>query len=301
MRLIVAGVVLASMPVMVSCGSKASRQAKAITEAIENAEEGTGLKVKANALADTVLNIDGRKVQFCDVARIFEVDEEGDFYLSVRAIVPAAESEVTADLYNKVSEYFSAIIEPDTVTAVVADTPAEFAAGLDEMGREFVATVTPMAEDAETAGYMMDVDIRPVYGKSGYTTYAVYADFYTGGAHGTVDTYFETYDNATSVPYSFESMFTPEGQREARVKLVEAIAGDKGMSVDEYLVSVNDFVMPDEPITVENFPVYHVGITGLGVVFTYPKYSIAAGFEGCPAYVLGFDDVSGLLVEALRD
>ena len=301
MRLMIAGAMLATMPVMVSCGSGSNGQAKAIAEAMENAEDGMGVKVKVNALADTVLNIDGRKVQFCDVARIFDVDEEGDFYLSVRAIVPAAESEVTADLYNKVSEYFSAIVEPDTVAAVVADTPARFAAGLDDMGREFVATVTPMAGDSVTAGYMMDVDIRPVYGKSGYTTYAVYADFYTGGAHGTVDTYFETYDNATSVPYSFESMFTPEGQREARVKLVDAIAKDKGQTVDEYLESVNSFVMPYEPITVENFPVYHVGITGLGVVFTYPKYSIAAGFEGCPAYVLGFDSVSGLLVEALRD
>lgn len=301
MRLIVAGVVLAALPAMVSCSSGSKNQTKAIAEAMENAEDGMGVKVKVNALADTVLNIDGRKVQFCEVARIFEVDEDGDFYLSVRAVVPAGESGVTADLYNKVSEYFSAIVEPDTVAAVVADTPARFAAGIDDMGREFVATVTPMAGDTVTAGYMMDVDIRPVYGKADYTTYAVYADFYTGGAHGTVDTYFETYDNATSVPYSFETMFTPEGQREARVKLVDAIAVDKGMSVDEYLATVNDFVMPDEPVTVGNFPVYHVGITGLGVVFTYPKYSIAAGFEGCPAYVLGFDSVSGLLVEALRD
>ena len=58
---------------------------------------------------------------------------------------------------------------------------------------------------------------------------------------------------------------------------------------------------PDVPIKVDNFPVYHVGMTGLGVVFTYPKYSIAAGYEGCPAYVLSFDDVSGLLVESLGD
>ena len=298
---IVAAAMLSAVPAMGSCGSKSKSATDVLTDAIEGAEDGTGLKVKANATTDTVLIIDGRRVEFCDVARIFDVDESGDFYMSARAIVPAATSGVTADLYNKVSEYFSAIVEPDTVKAVVADTPAKFAAGLDAMGRDFVATVSPMVGDTVTAGYMMDVDIRPVYGKVGYTTYAVYADYYTGGAHGTVDTYFETYDNATSVPYSFETMFTAEGQRQARVKLVDMIAKDKGQTVDEYLAWVNDFVRPDVPITVDNFPVYHVGMTGLGVVFTYPKYSIAAGYEGCPAYVLSFDDVSGLLVESLGD
>lgn len=300
MNLIVAAAMLTSVPVMVSCGSKSGREAKAITEAMENAEDGNSVKVKVNAMTDTVLNIDGQRVKFCEIARLFDVDNSADYYLSVRAIVPAGESEVTADLYNKVSEYYSVLMETDSVSGMVADTPAKFAAGLDAMGRGFVAGVTPMVRDTVTPAFMMDVDIRPVYGKADYTTYAVYADFYTGGAHGTVDTYFETYDNATSVPYSFETMFTAAGQRDVRAKLVEQIAADKGMTEAEYLESVNSFVMPDEPITVENFPVYHVGITSLGVVFTYPKYSIAPGFEGCPAYVMGFDSVADMLVDALR-
>ncbi len=279
---------------MASCGSKATKT-DATVEELDDLIEENSVTVKVNSVTDTILNIDGKSVSFSEIDRIYNVDASGQFFMSVRAIVPAQSSAITNKLYHTIVDYFKVIADSSAVAPVSADNPTELAADLDVIGQQFVDYARQFATDTVTNGYLLNVDIRPVYGKDNYITYAVYADFYTGGAHGEVDTYFETFNTATAEAYDFDSMFSKDGQKVVREKLVDIIAKDKGQTVEEYLKSLNDFVMPDSPITVDNFPVYHVGVTSLGIVFTYPKYSIAAGYEGCPAYVIPVDELSSYL------
>lgn len=283
----------ASTLTMTSCGNKA----KVVQETadLDNLIEENTVTVKQNALTDTTLTMGGASMRFAEVSRIFQVDTTGQFYLSVRAIIPADSSAITNNLYSSLLGYYKELGDTLDNAPAMASTPAQLAQALDAMGAGFKAYVQPYANDTITPGFMMNADLRPVYGTDAYMTYAVYDDYYTGGAHGEVDTYFETFNIKTGKPYTFESLFSADGRSKIRAKLVEIIAKDKEQTVDEYLKSLNEFLMPTTPVTVDNFPVYHVGITSFGVVFTYPKYSIAAGYEGCPAYVIPLDEVSSYL------
>lgn len=283
----------ASTLTMASCGSKTKLEQKT-TDLDDLIEENT-VTVRQNAMTDTTLTIGGANMRFAEVSRIFRVDSTGQFYLSVRAIVPADSSAITNYLYSSLLAYYKELGDTLEKASAAVSTPVQLAQALDVMGAAFSTHVQPYATDTITPGFMMNADMRPVYGTDSYMTYAVYDDYYTGGAHGEVDTYFETFDIKTGRPYTFDTMFSAEGRAKIRGKLVEIIAKDKAQTIDEYLKSLNEFLMPAAPVTVDNFPVYHVGITSFGVVFTYPKYSIAAGFEGCPAYVIPLDEVSSYL------
>lgn len=287
--------------ILSSCNNKNKATDNPTTDTdLDNIIAENSVTVKHNATNDTTLLIGGEHMRFTEISRIFNVGYNNQFYMSVRAIVPEVSGSITNSLYNTIVEYYNALGDTINVAPETASTPAQLAGAIDAMGKEFVQYVTPMANDTITPGFMMNTDIRPVYGNQKYITYAIYDDYYTGGAHGEVDTYFTTFDAATGNQYTFDTMFTPQGQAKIRERIVDIIAKDKEQSVEEYLKSLNEFLFPSTPITVDNFPVYHVGITSLGVVFTYPKYSIAAGYEGCPAYVIPLDDLAEYLVPALK-
>lgn len=275
---------------LTSCGNK-TKIADKVKGDIDNLIEENTVTVKNNSLTDTTLTINGKQMEFAEVSRIFNVDTTGQFYLSMRAIVPADSSMVTNTLYATMIAYYNVLGDTLLSCPDASYTPAQLAAGFDDIGARFKAYAAPFAADTITHGFMMNADMRPVYGGDNYITYAIYDDFYTGGAHGEVDTYFVTYDFLTGQPYTFDTLFAKADQEKIRVKLVDTIAQDKELTVEDYLKSLNEFVSPASPITVKNFPIYHVGITSMGYVFTYPKYSIAPGFEGCPAYVIPLDFV----------
>ncbi len=283
----------ASTIMLASCNN--SRSGSDQQAEIEDILEKNTVTVTENAITDTLLTIGRAQMRFAEVSRIFQIDSTEQFYLSVRAIVPADQSKITDRLYHRLLGYYKELGDTFADAPAAASTPVGLARALDDMGRQFRRYVQPYAADTITAGFMMNADMRPVYGTDRYLTYAVYDDYYTGGAHGEIDTYFTTFDIATGEQYTFGTLFSKEGQKAIRSKIVEIIAKDKGQTVDGYLKSLNEFLMPAEPVGVDDFPVYHVGITSMGVVFTYPKYTIAAGFEGCPSYVIPLDEVSSYL------
>jgi len=282
----------ASTLAMASCNNKTKDTQPA---ELEDILEKSTVTVAQNSLTDTLLTLGKQQMKFAQLSRIFQVDTAGQFYLSVRTIIPAGTSPITDNLYNKIIDYYNQL--GDTINNVPssASTPAGLAQAIDNMGEKFEKYVKPYANDTLTPGFMMNIDLRPVYGTDRYVTYSIYDDYYTGGAHGEIDSYFTTYNIADGRPYTFDTMFKADSHNAIRAKLVDIIAKDKGLTVDEYLKSLNEFIMPATPVTINNFPVYHVGITSMGVVFTYPKYSIAAGFEGCPSYVIPFDEAASYL------
>lgn len=288
----------ASTLTMAACSNKAKTASE--SDDLDNLIEENTVTVKRNAMTDTTLTIGSTDMKFAEISRIFPVDSTGQFYLSIRAIIPSEQSNITQNLYSSLLDYYKQLGDTLDKAPAVAATPSQFAQAVDDLGLQFKAYASPYATDSVTPGFMMDIDMRPVYGAEGYMTYAIFEDNYTGGAHGDLDTYFETFNTATGQPYTFNDMFSAKGRDAIRKKLVDIIAKDKEMSVDDYLKALNEFLMPSTAITVDNFPVYHVGITSLGVVFTYPKYSIAAGFEGCPAYVIPLDEVASYLEPVLQ-
>ncbi|MCM1449345.1 MAG: hypothetical protein NC082_03305 [Clostridiales bacterium] len=281
---------------LASCNNKAKESANAGQD-LENLVEENSVTVKNNTLNDTTLIVDGKAMKFAEVSRIFNIDNTGQFYLSMRAIVPADSSLITNSIYATMIEYYNALGDPQLSCQPAAYTPAQLAKGMDEIGTRFKSYAAPFAADTITPGFMMNVDMRPVYGGKDYLTYAIYDDYYTGGAHGEVDTYFITLNATTGEPYTFDTLFDKTDREKLRGKLVEIIAKDKDQTVEDYLKSLNEYIMPSTPVTVANFPVYHVGVSELGYVFTYPKYTIAPGFEGCPAYVIPLDFVKAALPE----
>lgn len=282
----------ASTLILASCNHRSKLPEE--TE-IEDILEKNSVTVSHNALTDTMLTIGGTQMRFAEVSRIFQADSTDQFYLSVRAIVPADSSEITNRLYHRILGYYQELGDTLAQAPAEASTPVGLARALDDVGRQFKIYVQPYVADTLTSGFMMNADMRPVYGTDRYITYAVYDDYYTGGAHGEIDSYFTTFDLATGVPYTFDTLFGKPAQKKLRAMIVDIIAKDKGLTPEEYLKSLNEFLMPATPVTVENFPVYHVGLTSMGVIFTYPKYTIAAGFEGCPSYVIPLDEVSAYL------
>ena len=287
------GASLKLQEVLASCGGKTHKDND--TDNLDNLLDENTVTVRHNAITDTTLTIGALNMKFTEVSRIFQVDTTGQFYLSVRMIVPVDSSAIATSLYRSLLGYYEDIVVSSDTLPCAPATPTQLANAIDDMGSRFKTFVKPYAADTITHGFLMNADMRPVYGTDSYITYAIYDDYYTGGAHGEIDSYFETFDLATGKAYTFETMFSAKGRAEIRKKLVEIIARDKSMTTDEYLTTLNEFMMPSSPVTEANFPVAHVGITSLGVVFTYPKYSIAPGYEGCPAYVIPLDEVADYL------
>lgn len=287
-----AAAIIATAAVVSSCGS--SKQKEVDDKAQEQLEQ-SALTVVNNSISDTTITIGGEAVNYVVVERIFQADTTNQFYMSARVIVPAVKSHITDEVAEIVEDAFKNVVPDTDIDLDDVETPAQMAQAIETLGNKFLAFVAPVAADTITPGYMTNIDIRPVSGTGKYVTYAVYADSYTGGAHGDIDNYYVTFNSSTGDDYDFEDIV--KGKKDAaevRKLLVEAIATSKGQTVDEYITSVKDFT-DNQELTVENFPVYHVAVIPEGLVFTYPKYSIAAGFEGCPTYVIPNDQVSKYL------
>ncbi len=274
---------------LTACGNKAKSD---ITDAaIESAVVANPMAVTTNAVTDTTITLNGMTADYVEVSRIFPVDKDGQFFLSVRAIVPEANTPVTDSLYKSIAAYYSLIT--DTVAPDVAPiNSVELIKAVDELGAGFTDVAKVYAADSIVYGYQMTAVVEPVYHADKVLTYSVYEDSYTGGAHGDVNSYYVSYNPTDGSQYTFETLVKPDKQKAVRKMLVESIAAQKEMTVAEYLTSVSDF-MGGDPLTIETFPIYNVGITNDGLVFAYPKYTIAAGFEGCPTYAIAFDDIAG--------
>lgn len=289
--------VLAGTATIIAAGLSACGNSKqaSIDEQVEEQLEQSAITVISNATNDTTINIGGRQQPFVTVERIFHADTTDGFFLSVRAIVPARKSGITANVSDIITDSYMETVTSGAELPAAADNVTALENAIQSIGDSFIDYVKPLAQDTVTHGFMMNYDIRPVCGTDKYVTYAVYIDSYTGGAHGNLSTYYETMSIPAGTPYNYDNIIKNKAARTSvRQTLLQTIADSKGQTVDEYLTSVKDFT-GDDGITVENFPVYHVAILPEGLVFSYPKYSIAAGFEGCPTYVIPLDDVAGYL------
>ena len=287
-KLLLLVAVAGSVVALSSCGSRT--KTSQLPENFEDLIIENPMAVTGNSIVDTTITLNGSTADYIEISRLFPADEEGQFFMSIRAIVPESNSPITDSLYKAIGTYYSLVT--DTVAPAVSPVNSiELTKCIDEMGTTFTGIARDFMADSVVYGYQMTAVIEPVYHAGELLTYSIYEDSYTGGAHGDVNSYFTSFNPNDGSEYSFETLVKSDRQKDIRKKLVEYIAAQKEMTVNDYLKSVSDFMGMEKPLTVETFPIYHTGITSDGLVFSYPKYSIAAGFEGCPTYAISLDDI----------
>lgn len=168
-------------------------------------------------------------------------------------------------------------------------------------------------------GYNLDVKIYPVFLNDDYVTYRKYAYYYTGGAHGNYTSLLQTFRLDTGETLDLPDFVNPEYYKELRKIVASHMASshpiyDGITSVDQYLDSLNRwrsetdfwaFTRDDDDesdrITLENYPMTDPGIDETGLVFTYDKYALTPGSEGCPVIVVTYDEVRKYLMPAFKN
>lgn len=243
---------------------------------------------------DTVFDFSGNKVKSVRVNR-FASKPDSNFFIAINIYANEENEAINGNLdkyVNDAMQMFSINSEStDIAIGVDSLSPAsvnELISNVDSAVTYFSDVVIPAAVKDSVTGMNLSIDLRPVWANDSYITYAMTADSYLGGAHGNADFYLQTFDKHTGSPMGFYRLIPADRQDEMRQRLLNVIAATDGVSLDQYLAVVNQWIGNDkkESWTVETFPIFHVGLTGQGYVFCYPKYSIAPGSDGCPVYVV---------------
>lgn len=165
-------------------------------------------------------------------------------------------------------------------------------------------------------GYNLDIEIYPVFLNEDYVTYKKYSYYYTGGAHGNYSSFLQTYNLKTGESVDLDDIIIPEKLDDLRECVVRHMASNYPIyssvtSVEAYLDSLNRWKgLTDigvfmgitkeedrERITLKNFPLNDPGIHGAGLVFTYEKYHLTPGCDGCPAILIPFNEIRNCLKE----
>lgn len=168
----------------------------------------------------------------------------------------------------------------------------------------------------DSMGFELIIEIYPVFLNEDYVTYKKYSYYYTGGAHGNYSSFLQTYNRETGESVDLEDIIIPERMDEVREKVALHMAANYPIyssiaTMEEYLDSLNRWkgltdigvimgVIKDDDrqrITLKNYPLNDPGIHGAGLVFTYEKYHLTPGCDGCPAILVTFDEIRSCLKE----
>lgn len=172
----------------------------------------------------------------------------------------------------------------------------------------------------EYGGYNLDIEIYPVFMNEDYVTYKKYSYYYTGGAHGNYSSFLQTYNLKTGESVDLDDIIIPEKLDVLRECVARHMASNYPIyssvtSVEAYLDSLNRWkgltdigvlmgVVKDEDrecITLNNYPLNDPGIHGAGLVFTYEKYHLTPGCDGCPTILIPFSEIRSCLKEPFRN
>ena len=168
----------------------------------------------------------------------------------------------------------------------------------------------------DSFGFELDIEIYPVFLNEDYVTYKKYSYYYTGGAHGNYSSFLQTFNRKTGESVDLEDIIIPEKMDDVREKVALHMAANYPIyssiaTMEEYLDSLNRWKgLTDigvimgvtkeeyrERITLKNYPLNDPGVHGAGLVFTYEKYHLTPGCDGCPTILVTFDEIKGCLKE----
>lgn len=186
---------------------------------------------------------------------------------------------------------------------------------LDWEGERFYHELPQILEYGER-GYNLTIEIYPVFLNENYVTYKKYTYYYTGGAHGNYSSFLQTYNRQTGESVDLDDILIPEKLDKVRERVAYHMAATYPIystvnSIEAYLDSLNRWkgltdlgvimgvtkAKDRELITLKNYPLNDPGIHGAGLVFTYEKYHLTPGCDGCPTILLTFDEIRDCLIE----
>ncbi len=158
------------------------------------------------------------------------------------------------------------------------------------------------ADNDEIIPYTYQAYYYPDYQSSdgNLVTYFLYNQLFTGGAHGTDNATYVTFDVDGRKALGIEDIFTPQGFETASVLLAEKVAeATDGSITTAYLT--------DE---ISEYPSYYVNYKGKlyprpaltpgGVAFVYQPYDISSFAEGIRYFLIPYTSLKGCLNPALK-
>lgn len=176
----------------------------------------------------------------------------------------------------------------------------------------------PTIIDYDERAFYISMSVKPVFLNEDYVTYSFISYAYTGGMHGNGVSYLQSFDRKTGKFIELDDLVKPEKIEKLRKRVVLHMASmypiySDCSTVDNYLQGLNKWLgLIDvsvlmgakkaddrELISLENYPLNDPGIHGAGLVFSYEKYHVTPGADGCPQVVLTFDEIRDCLKEPL--
>ncbi len=241
------------------------------------------------------MTVSGKSIDVTSVSALERPAEEVYFYADVK--VDNKDTKAPAVLSALIDSLYTDATDQKVVVADVTDMKG-LAAQLDSISKNFKDSVaTDAVLNSVTKAFNVTFAAEPVTATDTYTTYKVYTNVFTGGAHPVYNVYYLTISNDGNA-YDFDSLITNNEYRVAvKEALVKTIAQSKNLDVEKYLAQLNEFLSTskENEIGVENFPVYNVGITEQGLVFSYPEYSIDPASEGVQLFALPIEPIANIL------
>lgn len=252
-----------------------------------------------------------------DSSRIY-----ADFEVTVLDLHPEITESLLSFIHHELLEW-RFIDEADTI--VPLDVCELTASGLsqNEIVRKFFdwesgAYYRTLPSFIDWDVYYIEMKIYPVFMNDDYVTFMNYAYYDTGGAHGNHTAFLQTYSRKTGGSVDLEDMIKPDKIDKVRERVVMHMASSYPIyssvtTVEEYLDSLNSWMgyitepmgvrnpEDSERITLNNYPLNGPGIHGAGLVFTYGKYQLTPGCDGCPVVVLTYDEIRDCLKEPFNN
>lgn len=249
-------------------------------------------------VTDTVESVkytlNGKETPATLIQKSFKGDSAEIYFTTVTGTIDSYPA-TNAYVAGKLRELYGYVTDTTPVSGEVTSS-AQLDGAIQALGAQFMQEVVPVYQESVMPVFNLTANLQPAWADNAVVTYSVFDNYFTGGAHGMSDFYYETIDPATGNVIDFEHLIKADKASAFREQLVNTIAESKNMSVAEYLKSVNDYLMPEkgQEVTVDNFPVFHIGLIAEGLAVVYPPYSIAPYADGQPAFIIPAADYVAL-------
>lgn len=239
------------------------------------------------------MKVGAESVSVGEVTKLVRPADNVYFYADVRYVDSAKGAPAT---FGALVDSLYAYATDRKVNAGNVNDMSGLVAEFDAIGTDFTDSVAPAAAASVTKAFNVTFVAEPVRVTDDYSTSKVYTEFFGGGAHPVSDVYYLTM-TPEGKSCDFDALVKKEYRMAVREALVQTIAQANGMDVEKYLASFNDFMMVDKAneVGVENFPIYNVGLTEQGLVFSYPQASIAPSSDGVLLYALPTEPLKDIL------
>lgn len=236
-KLVFAGAAMAMA--LAGCAGRSIKHGEAVD--LDHQESVAGETVRRDTIDDIAFDFGKHKIETTEIARIFQGDST-EIYLSIRAFALKEYPAINNMIAHKADSVYAAATLDTIPIGQIASVP-QLIDVFDSMGRNFLDSIAPVMTRSIVPGFNISIDFRPAYAYKDLITYQTYVSSFLGGAHGDYDIYFTTFNPVTAEVFTFESLVKPDRQAEVRKALVETIADDHDISVDEYLEQVNNYLI----------------------------------------------------------